>query len=449
MPYSTKRLIGRFAQTAAFYRLVPPGPARVFSGLRYHYARNNWSKVTQLARTDLRHTTEYRSSGMLAARAGFYLAEDDLAETIIERLLDRFPAEPLLFELRAVIRKFQGRPSDALADAERARFLVPSSRKAVAQVIEYSYLANPPNVADRFSLDELRRYPRSTRLYLAAARGCRDAEQFERILRIWREFNEPESIVNKVHPLALAADRAGEIETACELYRDAIQLAAQMGVSAVEERRSDLIATLDVPAGVHDVMSAAGMPYFFAGGSTLALARHGGRRVKHDGNVDIGVFENDWNRSSLEEIFSADPRFALKQQHPKAPSIGVVHRSNIHVNIFRFYFEHGKLWHDSIFSRTWNTPFGIAMHRSGQHVFPLPSDLTTYLQEAYGDAEAPAARRSEEAPNIEVTWPEYARLNRLRRAFEQVCTGDLTEAAKELVDANEGELASVIEVSRG
>jgi hypothetical protein len=82
-------------------------------------------------------------------------------------------------------------------------------------------------------------------------------------------------------------------------------------------------------------------------------------------------------------------------------------------------------------------------------VFPLPSDLTTYLQEDYGDRAALAADSSERPPNTEVTWPGYERLDGLRRAYRRVRVGDLAGAANELAIVKEDELASVIEVRRG
>jgi hypothetical protein len=316
--------------------------------------------------------------------------------------------------------------------------------------MRYSYLANPPEVADQINLDELRRYPRSTRLYLAAAHGCRDSVQFERLLRLWREFDEPKSIITKVVPLALAADRAGEIEAAWQIYRDAIRCAAKVGAVEDERRSSDYLAMSDVSFDINDVMTTAGIPYAFVGDTAFAIAHSRGLPyVESDGEVEVGVLESDFDRSSLEKLFSADSRFAPRQQHPKAPGIEVVHRLNVNVRILRFYAEGGKLWHDRIGSRIWNTPFKIEVFRSGGHVFPLPSDLSTYLQETYGDATAPESRGSDNTPNVEVTWPDYARLNGLRRAFGQVRTGELTRAVDELMEAEEAALARAIEVGHG
>jgi hypothetical protein len=450
MWFSARRLIGRVARTAAFYRAMPAGPLRAFGGLQYHYARHDWPDVINLARTDLNHTTKFRSSGLLAARAAFFKADDDVAESIIKELLNRFPAEPRIFDLRADIRRFQSRPADALADAEHARFLIPSSRNAVAKVMRYSYLAHSPDVADRMNLEELRRYPRSTKLYSTAAKGCRDPRQYEQLLQIWRAHDEPASIISKVDALALAADRAGEIEAACQLYRDATERALEAGGAVVEAPRSNTVVTVDVPSAVHDVLNTAGIPYVFIGDSALALARfNGGQRVELVSEIDVGVFEDDWDQASLERAFSSDLRFALRQEHPRASVVGVIHRSNVGINIFRLYRDSGKLWRDYISTRRWNTPFTIDLHSSDGHVFPLPSDLTTYLQEDYGDRAALAADSSERPPNTEVTWPGYERLDGLRRAYRRVRVGDLAGAANELAIVKEDELASVIEVRRG
>ncbi len=450
MPYSTRRLIGRAVQTAPFFRIMPSGSLRVFSGVRFHYARSNWSNVTALARTDIREATRYRSSGMLAARAAFYKAEDDLAESLIEALLKRFPAEPGIFDIRADIARFQGRYSEALADAERARFLAPSSRNAVAKVMRYSYFAHPPEVADRINLDELRRYPRSVRLYMAAAYGCRESQQFERILQTWQEHDQPESITSKVDALAVAAERAGEIAAACQLYRDAIQVAAQVATPEAEVRGTGVVPIMPVLLDVHEVMKQTNVPYVFVGDTALGLARRGAEHyLEPGGEVEVGVLADVWDRSWLEEVFSADPRFAPMQQLPAAKGIRLVHRLNVNVNILRFYLADGKLWHDRIGSRKWNTPFEPETHRFGDHEVQLPSDLVTYLQETYRDTGVPASRWFDDGPNAEVIRPEYARLTMLRRAFEQIRAGDRVRAARELSRAEEDELARVVEVSGG
>lgn len=451
MLLSVRRLIGRVAQLGPFYRLAPPGPARIYGELRYNYARKNWSAVLDVAKTDLRRTTERFSNGMLAAHAGFYAAEDDFAETIIRRLLDRFPAEPQPFEVRAKIRKFQGRYDDALADAERARLLVPSSWKAVAQVIRCSYLSRPPDVADRIALDELRRHPRSAALYWVAATGCRDAEQFKQILQLWQESHEPASIVQMVYPLARAAARAGEIDTACDLYRQAIRMAAKGGAPDFMERRSEPLGAQNVLTDINEVMGAAKTPYFFARRTALGLVRDG-RLTSSDSDVYVGAFDSDWNRSTLERTFQADSRFAPAEQDVKVSEIAFTHRLGVDVNILRFYPDDSKIWHDSTTGRHWNTPFRIETHRFGSRTFPLPSEVAGYLRENYGDWMSTAPTLDPvtmEAPNLEVTRPEYDRLQRLERAHTRICTGDRAESIRELVNANEPELANDIEVDRG
>jgi hypothetical protein len=66
---------------------------------------------------------------------------------------------------------------------------------------------------------------------------------------------------------------------------------------------------------------------------------------------------------------------------------------------------------------------------------PLPADADRYLTENYGDWRTPRPAFdafTDDAPNLEVTWPEYQRLHLLRRAYKRAAAGDPAGAEREL-----------------
>ena len=122
------------------------------------------------------------------------------------------------------------------------------------------------------------------------------------------------------------------------------------------------------------------------------------------------------------ELFTRDPRFDL-DLHPQTQKVGLRHRGGAPIDIFRFYREGDVIWHDGVFVRWRNSPFTVARRDVGGQALPLPADPERYLTENYGDWRTPDPQFdafTDDAPNLEVTWPEYQRMHLLRRAYERL-----------------------------
>jgi hypothetical protein len=169
-----------------------------------------------------------------------------------------------------------------------------------------------------------------------------------------------------------------------------------------------------------------------------------------DGDIDVGVYDADWDRDGLIDVFTRDPRFDL-DLHPQSHKVGLRHRGGSPVDIFRFYEQDGRVWHDGVFVRWHNSPFGVVRRQIGGLSVPLPENAERYLTECYGDWRTPVPAFdafTEDAPNLEVTWPEYQRVHFLRRAYERLAGGDREAARRELERAGERDLADLEDQAR-
>jgi hypothetical protein len=188
------------------------------------------------------------------------------------------------------------------------------------------------------------------------------------------------------------------------------------------------------------------VPYFFVAGTALGLVREG-RPLGTDNDIDVGVYDADWDRAALIDLFTRHPRFDL-DLHPQTQRVGLRHRGGAPVDIFRFYPEDGQIWHDGVFVRWSNSPFEVVRRRIGGLEVPLPADSDRYLTENYGDGwRTPWPgfdAFTDDAPNVEITWPEYHRLHLLRRGYERLAVGDRAAAARELDRAGEPDLAAAV-----
>jgi hypothetical protein len=452
MPFSVKQQLVRAMTAQPLYRLVPKGAVRTFAMLRYQAAHADHDAIVEFARAAPDAVTARFSTAMIGARAALRTANDDLLERLLANIVDRYPAEPQPYTLRADIRRFQGRYDDALSDAEMARFLAPAKSKAAALVVRSTYNAGRDD-ADQVALDAVRRFPHTNSALWAAAKNCRTPEQYDRIITVWRAENPPDALVRAVRPLATAAARSGQVAEASQLYRQALAMIAerQESVTAVKDARLEGRGAWTAIEDLRDVLETAGVPFFFAAGTALGLVREG-RPLDLDGDIDVGVFEKDWDHDRLQKLFDADARFCPDLLHPYSHKLGLKHRGGSSIDIFRFYRERDRLWHNSVFTRWFNSPFSVERRSIRNVELPLPADTDRYLTENYGDWRTPDPTFdafSSDAPNVESTWPEYSHFHLLRRAYKQLSNGDLDGTFRELRTAGEDELAATMEAAHG
>lgn len=447
-----KRLAITAMSRLPVYRFIPPGAVRTYAVLRYHGQNSSRQRIAELARSMNGIPTRYLSTAIVATRAAFRTGNDDLVETTLDRLTDRFPEAATPHQLRSDLDAFYGRYGAAVASTTWARLLEPSSRGAAARLIRLTYLTSPREEADGLAVDLVRRFPLSSEVLWAVAKACDSAEQYARIQATWDErAGEPIDLLRAVRQLAMAATRARQIDAAVDLYGRAIRLlyGSRRGLVQPAVRRLEGRGAWGAIEDICRTLDGAGVPFFFAAGTALGLVRAGGP-LSADNDIDVGIFDQDWDRAALIALFRRNPNFEL-DLHPLSQKVCLRHRGESPVDLFRYYQEDGRFWHDGVFVRWFNTPFKVVRRTLRGLQLPIPEDADTYLTENYGDWRTPNSTFdpfTEQAPNMVLTWPEHQRLHLIRRAYKQLTTGGVAIARHSLQQAGAHELAISIGAGR-
>ncbi len=448
MSVSLRAVASRALSSVPAYRVLPRSSVRTYAALHYHWHNASPDGVARaVAEAGGRAPSRFFSASFIAARSAFRAGQDDFVEDTLRELARRFPDANEIYELWSDLAAFRGDVEAALVHAERARLLDPASTHAWSRVVRLTYRAHGDEVGDPLAVDAVARFPRSPYVLWAVGKACDTVEQYRRLVDAWRTRDErPDDLQLAVRQLGTAAARAGLVEEAIDLYGQAItQLAAREShaepvAEAQLEGRGAWAAIRDLV----DVFDGAGVPFFFAAGTVLGLVREG-RPLDLDGDIDVGVFAHDWDADALRAIFRTDPRFDFDVSHPRTHKVALRHRGGSPVDVFNFYEEDGRVWHDAVFVRWHNTPFGVQRRDIGGLSLPLPDDEDRYLTENYGDWRVPNPAFdafTDDAPNVELTWPEYLDLHLVRRAYRRLTSGDRERAIEDLIAANRPELAA-------
>lgn len=372
----------------------------------------------------------------VAFRVAFRAGRDEVLERGLSAAESRYPEDVELRLLRSDLEAFRGNYEAALEHAEAARLLEPESEKAAARSVRLHYLVREVHVADRNASRALNRFCRSTQVLWAVSKNCSSEEQFEHILAQWRRnLGTPADLTRTVRPLGNAALRVERFTTAAELFAEAaiVELTGEGTGTPIKEKRLEGKGGLSVIGDLREVLQKAEVPFFLAAGTALGVVRDG-RPLEHDNDIDIGIFEEDWCRSDLVEAFRRHPRFDFDSTHKKSRKIGLIHRGGAAVDLFCFYREGESVFHDAVFVRWKNTPFELSARALPGGSVMLPSPADVYLTECYGDWRTPVPGFDAfvEGPNVEVTWPEYFAVHRVRRCYKRVRANDIEVARREM-----------------
>lgn len=452
MPLHPKQIIIGAMTRYPIYRALPPGATRTYAALRYHGQNSSRADLAQVVEALGRISTRHRSLAFSAIRAAFRTGQDDKVLAALDALQARFPKSAAALEIRSDLDTYHGRYVDALVNAELASRISPARSSATARVVRLSYRCLTQEEANRIAVAAVRRFPYDSDVMWSVARSCISPDQYARIQAAWDDQTvRPGDLVRTVRQLATAATRAGEIEAATDLYRRAIRVVERRGLSRLAPRKLagrglTSLAGRNAWSAIEDLNDAfdqAGLPYFFAAGTALGFVREGGP-LSADNDIDIGVFAWDWDYDAMVAHFTANPHFDV-EPHPLSKKLHLVHRGGSPIDIFRFYEEGGQYWHDGVFVRWHNSPFEVVRQPVRGLPLPLPGDADTYLSENYGDWRTPDSSFdpfTDDAPNVEIVWPEYQRMHFVRRAYKQVAVGDIAAAVHSLKCADEADLAS-------
>jgi hypothetical protein len=404
-----------------------------------------------VSRPAYRAFVQVPATAPLVARAAFRTGRDDILRRALDRLQRRTPVAASTHLLRADLLTFEGRYDEALAAAADAADAAgaDTSAAAAARVVKLTYRVAPGPRSDEATASAVGRFPRSVEVLWQAAMACDNAGTYDRIAGAWSASADPAvDLPRVVRQLSSAAARAGRLDDAADWYRRAAT-AVLAATTPPPRPATTRLAGLGGPLALRDIcttLDTAGVPYFFVAGTALGLVREG-RPLGTDNDIDVGVYDADWDRAALIDLFTRHPRFDL-DLHPQTQRVGLRHRGGAPVDIFRFYPQDGQIWHDGVFVRWGNSPFEVVRRRIGGLEVPLPADSDRYLTENYGDGwRTPWPgfdAFTDDAPNVEVTWPEYHRLHLLRRGYERLAVGDRAAAARELARAGEPDLAATV-----
>ena len=182
------------------------------------------------------------------------------------------------------------------------------------------------------------------------------------------------------------------------------------------------------------LLREADTPFFLVSGTLLGFLREG-RMLAGDKDIDIGVFEDDYDHAKLVGAFRRSPVFAVKRLD-NSNRLRVVHVNGVWIDIFPHYREGDLIWHDGTASRWSNTPFGIEVMTLDGETYEVPSPPERYLEENYGDWRVPNALFDVryEAPNAQITSPDYLSILIYTKVFESLVAGKWAVIDKYVAD---------------
>lgn len=288
--------------------------------------------------------------------------------------------------------------------------------------------------ARRLLVEAIGYRPKALPLLFALARLVETPDHLETFYRLWlRTRRDDATFAATVRPLITACLRVRDFERARAALRRATSIVLD-SAGAVAPVVRDRTLGQDGGRALVDVvrtLNTYGVPHFLAAGTALGAIRNGAL-LSFDTDIDIGIFEADFDKPKLVEIFSADPNFRIQDLDPVNPKVGLQHWNGVMLDLFIYFERDGKVWHSGTYTEWWNTPFGLqSVEIYGQTMkTPDPADL--YLTECYDDWRTPRPEFDAffEGPNAVVVWPEYFDTYLHRKAFELISVGRLDAAAR-------------------
>lgn len=431
-----KHLVAKTVSALPLYRLMPPGGFRTYAALRYRLERSSAEELTTYLESVGGIPTDWYATAIAATKKAFLAGADEVTRRALDELIAKFPDRHQPVVLLSELHSFRLEYDEALEAARRARGLA-SVPATICREVKASYRALPEPEADRVAVAAVRERPLTSSVLWAACKSCQTSEQYERLHSAWAESVRSEAdLLVAVRQLATAAARAGRTQAAVDLFARAIGMlfdgepAPEFPPDTTLKGRGAWSAIVDI----HSVLSEAGIPHFFAAGTALGLVREG-RPLSADSDIDVGIFEADYDRERLVKLFDAHPRFEPDVVNPRTPKVGLRHRGGSPVDLFRFYPDGGKYFHDAVWVRWGNEPFGIDWIDVRGTSLPVPTEQDRYLRENYGDWRTPDPAMdafTDDAPNVEVLDRDFERLHYLRRAFRALIAGDRVRAAADM-----------------
>ncbi len=423
------------------YPVLPSSKLREYAFFHYKNSRSLHHELARNIEHSGKVTFESLSATFNAVNAAFISGFDELLEKLLDANISKYPEVPFFYGKMAEHKTFQGDFESAFYYARKAYFIAPQFPKLKADLVRLYYSIVDTKQADEVAVKAVKRFPNSSAVLWAVCKNCSTEEQLQRILEARKEKVEDntQNFLRSVRPLANAASRVERFDIAMDLYSKAIlmEIAGEGLGAPVKAKELTGKNSMKVIADVKEVLEGAGVPFFLCAGTVLGIVREG-KPLEHDSDIDVGVWEQDWDPERFAEAFTLHPQFKLDVPHPRNPKVSILHRSGISLDLFRFYEEDAYYWHNGVFVRWGNTPFSLQTIEVEGLKLRIPDPAGKYLRENYGDWRTPVPGFDAFlSTNTEVIWPEYLDYHLVRQAFKYVCDGNLDRARKNLQKAEE------------
>ena len=421
------------------YPVLPLTKLREYAFFHYKNGRSLHHEVVRDIENSGKVTFESLPATINAVNASFLSGFDELLEKLLDANISKYPEIPFFYGKMAEYKSFQGNFESAFNYARKAFFIAPQFPKTMARFVRLHYPIVDIRQADEVAVKAVKRFPNSSPVLWAVCKNCTTEEQLQRIFEARNEKVEgdTQNLLRSVRPLANAASRVERFDIAMDLYSKAILMEIENEWEGTSVKAKDLTGknSMEVIADVKDAFDEAGIPFFLCAGTVLGIVREG-KPMEHDSDIDVGVWEDDWDPDKFAEVFTLHPKFKLDVPHPRNPKVSILHRSGISLDLFRFYEEDGHYWHNGVFVRWRNTPFSLRTIEVDGLKLKIPDPADKYLRENYGDWRTPVPGFDAFlSSNTEVIWPEYLDYHLVRQAFKYACDGNLDRARENLQKA--------------
>ena len=179
--------------------------------------------------------------------------------------------------------------------------------------------------------------------------------------------------------------------------------------SWVEDARTTL-------QNLKSALDAADAPMFLISGTLLGCVRENDI-LGHDKDIDVGVMEVGVDKARTHDVVARSGCFSIKP-YQSPGLLRLQHASGVLVDVFWHREENGRIVHEGLKSKWWNSPFKLTQREFLGETHLIPEDFDLYLRENYGDWVRPNVEFETfvDTPNMIIThngemmWYYYCKL---------------------------------------
>lgn len=190
-------------------------------------------------------------------------------------------------------------------------------------------------------------------------------------------------------------------------------------------------------------LDEAGAPMFLVSGTLLGCVRENDI-LGHDKDVDVGVIDEGVDKARIGDVLARSGVFSIKP-YQSPGLLRLQHASGVLVDVFWHRQENGRIVHEGLKSKWWNSPFNLVSRDFLGQSHLIPEDYDRYLSENYGDWRRPSVEFETfvDTPNMIIThngemmWYYYCKLLEYYMAgkfaqFEKVALAVLAQRPHDL-----------------